>query len=93
MEDSVKAIELKIIELIEDIFEQQGSKVEIHADSKLEEINLVSLDFIKLLVAIENEYNIVFSDDYLVGNFFADVNDIVRYVVETINDAGLSNGE
>ncbi len=53
---------------------------EITADTKLDELNISSILFVKVIVVLESEFDIEFEDDYLISTYFKTVEDIVAYV-------------
>lgn len=74
-------MEEKIKELFVICLEDESvDKDSITTDSNLMEIGMNSFVFIKLVVALETEYGIEFSDEELDYNKFATVRDIMDYI-------------
>ena len=61
----------KLIILIKETINLEGEDIAIDESTNLtNDLNFSSLDFIKLVVKIENEFNIEFDDDFLDFNKF-----------------------
>jgi acyl carrier protein len=52
----------------------------VTAESKLKDFNINSISFIKIVVALEEKFDIQFGDDDLDASKFETVGDIVQYV-------------
>lgn len=77
------AIEEKIMEIIkgdETILEDVGERTDIF-EVNIEEIGLSSISYVKLLVLIENEFEIEIPDDYLQVYEFRTIESIVDYIM------------
>jgi len=64
--------------------------VEKHIDQDFSAIGINSIQYIRIIVAIEQEYNMEFSDDSLLEGYFATFEQLVEYVANAI---GLSFSE
>ena len=73
-----------VCELIQ---EKCDSKIE--PEFEMVNLGLSSIDFITIIVYIENEYQIQFEDEYLVMSRFDTIKDLCKYVVERINTTGM----
>lgn len=58
-------LEIKLANIIKDNTNYGGSIEEINDDTSLWDIGINSLTYIKILVVIEDEFNIEFGDDFL----------------------------
>lgn len=67
----------RIIEIIKNNTE---SKSEISEDSLLSELEITSLDFVRIIVEIENNFDFEFDDDKLHFSEFSTVGSLVNYV-------------
>lgn len=71
-------MENQINEMLKSILEIE----EVSPDTPLVDLGLSSIDFIKLVVAIEDQYDIQFDDNDLDPGQFVKVSDIYQYVLE-----------
>lgn len=69
-----------IIQIIKTKLEESEIYCEIENDSNLREMGINSIIFIKLVVAIEIEFEIEFKDEDLKSDKFNKVQDVVEYV-------------
>ena len=69
---------------INDILEDQT--LTIHADSAFSDLNLNSLQFVKLTVACEDEFSIEFQDDdFLLGEYLT-IEDFIERILLRMSD-------
>ena len=64
--------------------------VEKYIDQDFSTIGINSIQYIRIIVAIEQEYNMEFSDDSLLEGYFTTFEQLVEYVADAI---GLSFSE
>lgn len=76
----------KIGRKILDIYSSYAKDQHITLDDKFADLNINSIDYIKIMVKIENEFNFEFSDDDLADNTFPTIRDLVTYVGERLDD-------
>ena len=84
MSESLERV-LKILKEKEFI---SSSVDEISADGELRTLGLNSISFIKLVVALEQEFGIEFDDQYLYMDNIKTFGDLVEYIDSTIQNAG-----
>lgn len=75
-----KSVESVLKSIISDTFEENSSIEDIGLDSPLNDIGINSISFIKIVVAIESEFNIEFEDEYLEYSKWNTLNDIISYI-------------
>lgn len=80
----IKTID-KIIEIIDNNIKDCEKKKKIREKGELKNINIDSIIFIKIIVEIENEYNIEFEDEFLNYNQFDTLLNLSQYVEYLIN--------
>lgn len=73
---------IKIKEIFMNVLDDNRS--DINLVTSLDELNINSISFIKLVIAIEEEFNITFEDEYLNNASFRNINEIVNYVKDRI---------
>lgn len=73
-------IEKKIREIFGNFVKDKEIAGEMGIDRPLEGLGINSVDFIKILVMVENEFDIEFSDDDLTGETFITINDFINCV-------------
>lgn len=76
-------IEREIINHILIIVEQNTKDI-ITTETSLDELGIDSLLYIDLVVALEEKYNIVFDDEYVINGSFENVGQIANYVMHKI---------
>mgnify|MGYP001151800033 CR=1 FL=1 len=59
-------------------------KIEVNKDSKFDEIGLDSIEFVQLIVNIEDKFNIEFNEEELNVDMYKNVNDLVKVIEEHI---------
>jgi len=82
-------IEMKdeqVISSIEKILEEKvGMKIEqleLNSNTKISDIGISSINYIKMLIALEEEFDIEFKDEQFSIQDFGEVGVIVDYIVE-----------
>ncbi len=60
-------------------------KNDFNGDTRLEEFGVSSIEFIKLIVVLEDEFSIEFEDEALDMSKFQKVSDIYDYVSNKVN--------
>lgn len=71
----------KLINIIKETISLEGENLVIDENTNLtNDLNFSSLDFIKLVVKIENEFDIEFDDDFLDFNRFNVFGELVIYI-------------
>lgn len=73
-------IHLKLRHAIDSCDIDDVSKKMLIDNSALTEMSINSMDFIKIVVAIENEFDIEFDDDALNSENYVNLKDIGRYI-------------
>jgi len=71
--------ELKILNIVINNIEPTANQ-KISLNSKLADIGMDSITFIKIIVSIEQEFQIEFEDEFLLITYFNTINDFVAYV-------------
>lgn len=79
-----KDIIVRIIEVLKKHIESNGNVDEITDHSKISDLGINSISFIKFVVALESEFDIEFEDDSLDFNGFETIRDIANYVEKKI---------
>jgi len=69
-----------VITFINDILKNEIENLNI----EMSELNLDSITFIQMIVAIENKFGIEFEDDYLSLDNISSFNDLVEYTIRLI---------
>lgn len=78
-------IEKKIVQIVIENINMPKSMETIGLDMKLSDIGINSITFIKIIVAIENEFDIEFSDEDLNCDKFPDLECLISYVKNKIS--------
>ncbi len=74
-------VESRIVKLLCENFISEGTIQEtVILDCELDDVGINSIQFVKLAVAIEVEFNIGFGNEFLDNTKFKTINDIVNYV-------------
>lgn len=66
--------------------EKEGEKVKINMNDEFKNIGLNSISFIRLVVALEEKYDIEFSDEHLDHEYYNTVADFCNYVAELLSE-------
>lgn len=74
--------EIKIIEKIIEFGEMNISAKDVSVNEKMTDLNINSISYIKMIVAIETEFDIEFDDEFLDLNKFPTVKSLIDYVNE-----------
>ena len=77
-----KKIEDELISLYRKYMED--TEVVLLSDTKMTDIEISSVDYIKVIIDIENEFNFEFDDDDLLPDRFEVVKDMVDYIYDKI---------
>ena len=72
----------RILKLLKENVSLEKIKKGVDLETNLEEIGVSSVDFIKLIVGIENEFDIEFDDEHLSYEKFKTVRDLIDYLDE-----------
>ncbi|HBB29610.1 MAG TPA: phosphopantetheine attachment site [Clostridiales bacterium] len=75
-------IKEKIIDTISSLSEMENVKQYLSENDDLSKIEMNSLSFIKIVVALESEFGFEFDDEMLDYNRFASLNTLCNYVKE-----------
>lgn len=81
MEATRSHVEQKVIEIIKKIARVTN---EITLNDSLESLQVNSITFIKIIIALEEEFGVEFGDDKLLVTSFSLVGDIVIYLNEIL---------
>ncbi|MCP1132763.1 acyl carrier protein [Paenibacillus polysaccharolyticus] len=65
--------------------ELPGIEIEISMETNLIQAGVNSISFIKLVILIENEFNISFDEERLDISYFPTIKDIVGYIESELN--------
>jgi len=79
----LKKVERKVIETFSMIL---GEEANISQDGKIKDLDIVSMDFIKIVVALETAFDFEFDDDKLNVRGFTILQDLINYIYESINE-------
>jgi acyl carrier protein len=74
----------KVIRIFKELTEFE-EEVELEPESKIKELGVNSISFVKSIVLFEEEFNVEFSYDKLDFAAFQTVNDIVDYIEVLLN--------
>lgn len=61
-----------------------NKEIVIDSESSMYEIGMGSLNFMNMVVKLEDLYDIEFEDEYLIETSFSKVDDIVTYLIKMI---------
>ncbi len=81
-------MEEKVINIIYQAL-QVESDVEITANTQLSDLLFDSIDFVQMVVSLENEFNFEFDDEKLILDQFSSVESVIEYVKSKLNHHGL----
>lgn len=82
----LKDTEQRVIEVIKRDIGLTYYKVEnLSADTNISQLGINSITFIKLIVALETEFNIEFGESYLDYGNFTDISSISSYIETVLN--------
>lgn len=73
-------IQEKIINIITNVTERKTCIEEIHGNTRLADLGVNSISFVKATVQIELEFEFEFGDDDLDFSKYSQINDLVSYV-------------
>lgn len=77
---------MKVVEDILKVIKEIIENDDINLNQSLKEIGCNSITFVKLVVQIEEIYNIEFDDDVLMVDKFSSVDSLVKYIVQKIEN-------
>ena len=80
--------EKRVLEIISESLDD-GRNQNVTLESTLEQLNVASIDFIKIIVGLEEEYDIEFDDEMLLFESFMDVTSIVDYVLKKLEETAV----
>lgn len=89
MNNEVDIIKNKVIKILKSNIDTLSQLGELPLDSKLKDLDVNSIDFIKCVVAIEAEFGFEFEYDYINVKKFDDIGSLVQYIeerIEHVND-------
>ncbi len=72
--------DLKILEVIKNNVNPESSLEKITLDSPISSLGLSSINFIKIVVVLENEFGFEFNDEELNISHFGTVQELIHYV-------------
>jgi acyl carrier protein len=75
-----KTIDSRLLQIISENSGQESLKISM--DTKIDDVGLSSISFIKMIVDIEEEFNIEFDDESLEFSKFDVIKDFVDYINE-----------
>lgn len=77
-------IEAKVRKILKKNINFDADIYEIADDVNLSNLGMDSISTIKIIVAIEKDFNIKFADEDLIGSNFKDINSLVKYIKDKI---------
>lgn len=80
------AITNRVIEIIKENVELPEDILKMNGDTTFEDLKITSIDFIKIIVAVEAEYGFEFDDDELDYSNFNTIYDVVEYIIRVNTD-------
>lgn len=84
MENNLNQLHEKIIEIFkENIPEEIEGEIntEITLETTLDELNLSSIDFIKIVVELEEAFDLEFENEMLLYEAFTDITSVSEYII------------
>lgn len=72
----------KVVKIIEKYVENNSEDEELSIDESFSNISINSVDFIKIIVGIETEFDFEFYDDDLRMDRFQNIHEILDYIIE-----------
>lgn len=69
-----------LTEAVTEIVQSQAPQVCVHEDTRMEELQMDSLDFIRLVVELEEQFAVAFADEYCSSESFDTVKDLCEYI-------------
>ena len=73
-----------IIELVNEM-KGNNRKFEVTVNTKIEDLQLTSLEFVRLIVNVEEKFNVEFEFDDMILTKYKTVNDLIRVVKNRLN--------
>jgi len=87
-------IKQQIREIIKDHIEDKQSLCQLGDDDSISTLQINSLIFMKIIIDLEDTYDLEFDFDKLDTNNFRTINNLYEYVIEKIeNDLGQCNND
>lgn len=77
----MKKVKEKIIQFLEDYLQIDDFGENVSKSERFEELGINSLVFIRLLVELENEYNIEFDDDIIDFERISSISELSNYIL------------
>jgi acyl carrier protein len=79
-------IKLKLQDIIRKNMQiAESSLEEFDLEDQIAAIGINSIGFVRIVVAIETEFDFEFDDDYLDPTIFQSINDIIEYIMVNVN--------
>lgn len=63
------------------------SLADISLNSSFEEMGIDSIEFVKILLSLEEEFDVEFEEQYMLSSTYKEVNGLVRYI-ESVTENG-----
>ena len=82
MNNNYADVENRVLKIYKDYISSDEIKENLNSNSVLNDIGINSIDFIKIIVALETEFDFEFDDDDLQPEKYVIVKDIVDYIIE-----------
>lgn len=83
---NIEEIKSTFLKIIEDIIPEINYE-EIDTDKLIfEDYGISSFNLIKIIVSVENFFNIVFEDDELATTYYRDFDDIIKIIFTKVNN-------
>lgn len=80
-----KLVGEKIIKIITKCMDNNSDftdTIAITLETSLDELNISSIDFIKVIIELEEEFDLEFDNEMLLYEAFTDINSIVKYIIK-----------
>ncbi len=82
MNMSKEAILGSLIDIYKQYIEEEQDKIVLNKETKLQDMPINSVSYIKVIIDIENEFDFEFDDDALLPDHFVTIDDMVNYIME-----------
>lgn len=77
-------MENKIINIVNQ-YSPQNNVDKSYINCSWEELGIDSINFIKLIIEIENSFDIVFEIDYIIPEMLPNMKSLIEYVIKRLN--------
>lgn len=74
-------VEEKVFEIVKEYVNVENDN-DINIDTDFEEMNINSVDFIKIIVRVETDFDFEFYDDDLTMGRFNNMHELIDYIIE-----------